>query len=65
MMSGEISLRTGKILRNKAVFTVTLILMLTAIPLLWGTQSAEAAVSEVDTFLFVMASPNPVDIAQQ
>ena len=51
--------------RYRIATTIVLILMLTLVAFPQIMPFAEAAVSEIDTFLFVMLSPNPVGVGQQ
>ena len=50
---------------NKKIGITALILLLTAATLLSTTLTANAAVTNYDTFAFVMVSPNPVGVNQE
>ncbi len=54
-----------KMSKSKTATTIALILMLTSIAISQNMPSTAAAVSEIDTFLFLMVSPNPVGVGQQ
>ncbi len=52
------------ILSKKTATTITLVLMLTATILLTSSQNVNAAVTEWETNLFVMLSPDPAGVGQ-
>lgn len=51
--------------KNQKMLSIVVISILMFATLTIFIQSAEAAVSEIDTFLFIMVSPNPVGVGQQ
>ncbi len=60
---GYIIWRIDKIVFNKKIITIALILMLTATSsLLIALPTANAAVEQWDTFAYVIATPNPVQV---
>ena len=50
---------------NKILYTITLVLLLTTTMAMASIQPAHAYVEEVDTYIHVMVTPNPVGVNQQ
>ena len=50
---------------SKIFFAIFLVLMLTLTTLMAGMQSANAAFLEIDTYAYVMISPNPAGVNQE
>lgn len=59
-MKGE-----GKLTKSKAVIAIALFLMLTMTSLMANTPMTNAAEAEINTFLDIMVSPNPVGVGQE
>ena len=63
-MPKNLATKTKKNRENKTLFTIAMVLMLTMTALMAGVQPANSAVTEWDTFFYVMIAPNPVGVGQ-
>ncbi len=63
-MHEKLYVKSAKNRGNKTIYAIALTLILTITMLMAGVQFADAAVTEWDTFFYVMCAPNPVGVGQ-
>ena len=63
-MHEKLNVKSAKNRGNKTIYAIALTLILTITMLMAGVQFADAAVTEWDTFAYIIATPNPVQINQ-